>query len=82
MENVDIGGVSLIRASAKNAERVAILTNKNQYAWILDEMKKTGGSLSDKTRDSLAIDAFKYTSEYDTAIYNYLRKRGGQGRRR
>jgi len=77
MENVDIGGVSLIRAAAKNADRVAVLIAKEQYPTVLDEMKRNAGRLSDETLKNLAIAAFEYTSGYDTAIFNYLwRKRG------
>ncbi len=75
MENVDVGGVSLIRASAKNAERVAVITDKSQYALVLDEMKKYGGKVSEETAGKLAIAAFKYTSSYDAAIHDYLVKR-------
>jgi len=77
MENIDIGGVSLIRAAAKNAGRVAVLVDKAQYAAVLEEMKRSGGRLSDETSRKLAIAAFEYTSGYDTAIFNYLWKRGG-----
>ena len=75
MENVDIGGVSLIRASAKNADRVAILTDKSQYTQVLDEMRKSGGKIGEDLANKLALAAFKYTSSYDTAIYGYLMKR-------
>ena len=77
MENVDIGGVSLIRASAKNSERVAVITDKTQYAQVLDEMMRNGGCIGDDVRNSLALAAFKYTSSYDSAIYRYLNKRSG-----
>jgi phosphoribosylaminoimidazolecarboxamide formyltransferase/IMP cyclohydrolase len=77
MENIDIGGVSLIRAAAKNADRVAVLVDKDQYTPIIEEMKRTGGKLGDVTLRKLAIAAFEYTSGYDTAIFNYLwRTRG------
>ncbi len=72
MENVDIGGVTLIRAAAKNAKHVAIITNKVQYPAILEELKSRNGSLSQETLQKLAIAAFKRTADYDTAVYNYL----------
>ncbi len=75
MENVDIGGVSLIRAAAKNAERVAVLVSKDQYPVVLEEMKKNGCNLGAETRDRLALSAFRYTSAYDAAIRDYLGKR-------
>ena len=78
MENIDIGGVSLIRAAAKNADRVAIITGKHQYQTILDELKKNEGKIGDETLHRLAVAAFEYTSAYDTAIYNYLWRKSGQ----
>lgn len=75
MENVDIGGVSLIRAAAKNAERVAVLVNRSQYPVVLEEMRKNGGMIGTETRDRLALAAFSYTSAYDAAIRDYLGKR-------
>ena len=78
MENVDIGGVSLIRAAAKNADRVAVVVSKAQYAAVLDEMKRNGGRISEETLARLAVAAFEYTSGYDAAIFNYLWQRTGQ----
>ncbi len=75
MENVDIGGVSLIRAAAKNADRVAVIVNKAQYTDVLDEMKRTRGKVCDEKLARLAIAAFEYTSGYDAAIFNYLWQR-------
>jgi phosphoribosylaminoimidazolecarboxamide formyltransferase/IMP cyclohydrolase len=70
--NIDIGGPCMIRASAKNFLRVAVVTNPADYDWVLDELKKTGGKLSLQTRFELAKKAFALTAEYDTAIAKYL----------
>jgi len=70
IENIDIGGPSLIRASAKNYERVSVLTNPSQYPEFLNEIKK--GKVSEETRKKLAYAAFSYTSYYDTLIANYF----------
>ena len=70
IENIDIGGPSLLRASAKNYKYVSVLTNPSQYESFLDELKK--GGVSDQTRTRLAVEAFSHTAEYDTYISNYL----------
>jgi phosphoribosylaminoimidazolecarboxamide formyltransferase / IMP cyclohydrolase len=70
IENIDIGGPSLIRAASKNYKFVSVLTNPVQYDSFIDELKK--GSLSLKTREELAAAAFSYTSYYDTLIANFL----------
>ncbi|MEW6654930.1 MAG: bifunctional phosphoribosylaminoimidazolecarboxamide formyltransferase/IMP cyclohydrolase, partial [Bacteroidota bacterium] len=72
IENVDIGGPSLIRASAKNYKFVSVLTDSSQYSSFLTELR--GGSVSLDTRQKLAYEAFAYTSYYDTLIANYLEK--------
>lgn len=70
--NIDIGGPCMIRASAKNFLRVAVVTNPADYDSVLDELKQTGGNLSLRTRFELAKKAFAHTAEYDTAISSYL----------
>lgn len=72
IEQIDIGGVTLIRAAAKNFSNVAIVTNPKRYSSILLELRRNGGSLSAETRASLAAEAFRHTAGYDTAIYAYL----------
>jgi phosphoribosylaminoimidazolecarboxamide formyltransferase/IMP cyclohydrolase len=71
IENIDIGGVALIRAAAKNYDRVAVLTEPADYAPVLEELRERGG-LSAETRRSLAVKAFALTSAYDAAIFTYL----------
>jgi phosphoribosylaminoimidazolecarboxamide formyltransferase/IMP cyclohydrolase len=71
IENIDIGGVTLIRAAAKNFTRVAILTDPADYAPVLAELQ-AASSLSLDTRRTLANKAFAHTAAYDTAISAYL----------
>jgi phosphoribosylaminoimidazolecarboxamide formyltransferase/IMP cyclohydrolase len=72
IENIDIGGPSLIRASAKNYQFVSVLTNPLQYPLFLEELKN--GGIGPETRRRLAFDAFSYTSFYDTLIANFFEK--------
>lgn len=76
IENIDIGGPSLIRASAKNYEYVSVLTNPNQYDDFLKELNS--GTVSLETKRKLAYDAFSYTSYYDTLIANFFEKEFNQ----
>jgi len=76
IENIDIGGVSLIRAAAKNASRVAVVVKPSRYPEILRAWREHGG-VPQSLRDELALEAFEYTSRYDAAIYNYLWRRQG-----
>lgn len=77
VENIDIGGVALIRAAAKNADRVAVVVRPSRYPAVLRALRERGGVPAD-LREDLALEAFEYTSGYDAAIYNYLwRRRGG-----
>ncbi len=72
IENIDIGGPTMVRAAAKNHKDVAILVNSNDYSPILQEMAKNSGALSQSTRFDLATKAFEHTAQYDGAIANYL----------
>jgi phosphoribosylaminoimidazolecarboxamide formyltransferase / IMP cyclohydrolase len=72
IENIDIGGVTLIRAAAKNHERVTLVCEPSDYNVILEELRN--GGISEKTRARLAIKGFAATAHYDTAIYDYLKK--------
>ncbi len=73
IENIDIGGPSLVRAAAKNHKYVSVLTNPDQYDTFLEELKL--GNVSEETRKKLAVDAFSHTANYDTYIANYLESR-------
>ncbi|NLI32735.1 MAG: IMP cyclohydrolase [Deltaproteobacteria bacterium] len=72
IENIDIGGPTIIRASAKNNRHVAVVTDPEDYSVVLDEMKRTGGSISRETSLKLACKAFCLTHAYDGNICEYL----------
>src|SRR5919109_3817533 len=72
IEQIDVGGPTMIRAAAKNHAAVAVVTDPSQYGAVLDELARTGGALSDATRERLAREAFARTAEYDRAIASYL----------
>ncbi|MGB2706015.1 MAG: bifunctional phosphoribosylaminoimidazolecarboxamide formyltransferase/IMP cyclohydrolase [Candidatus Omnitrophota bacterium] len=72
IENMDIGGPSMLRSAAKNNRAVAVVTNPAKYPDIIKELKTNKGSLSEKTLKDLAVEVFRRTSEYDSAIYNFL----------
>jgi phosphoribosylaminoimidazolecarboxamide formyltransferase/IMP cyclohydrolase len=74
IENIDIGGPSMVRSAAKNFEDVAIVTHVADYPTLIDELKKTDGSLGRETRWRLAKQAFATTAAYDSAIANTLDK--------
>src|SRR6266542_3517689 len=73
IENIDIGGVTLIRAAAKNHERVTLVCDPSDYDAVLEELQ--GGEISAKTRAKLAIKGFASTAHYDAAIHDYLKKK-------
>ena len=72
IENIDIGGPTMIRAAAKNYKNVAILTNPNQYPQIITDLDANDGCLSEDIRFELAKTAFFHTAQYDSAISTYL----------
>jgi phosphoribosylaminoimidazolecarboxamide formyltransferase/IMP cyclohydrolase len=72
VEQIDIGGVSLLRAAAKNFERVVVVSEPSQYPGILENLQKSGGATDKAMRLKLAVDAFKRTASYDQAINGYL----------
>src|SRR5205823_2863931 len=76
IENIDIGGVSLIRAAAKNATRVTVVVRPGRYSEVLAALREHG-SVPAALREDLALEAFQYTSRYDAAIFNYLASRKG-----
>ena len=79
IENIDIGGPTMVRAAAKNWEGVAIVVDSDDYAALADEMNANAGTLSRKTRFALAKKAFTHTAAYDAAIGNYLTCRELEG---
>src|SRR6516225_1284670 len=72
VENIDIGGPSMVRAAAKNYHEVAIVTDPGQYAGILEELAANKGALTLATRERLAAAAFARTAAYDQAISGYF----------
>jgi len=74
IENIDIGGPSMVRSAAKNFEDVAIVTRVADYPGLMQELKATHGCLGRETRWRLAKQAFSLTAAYDTAIANTLDK--------
>lgn len=72
IENIDIGGPTMLRAAAKNHASVAVVVDAGDYDRVIDEMKNSKGTLSDETRYQLAVKTFEHTALYDGAIANYL----------
>lgn len=72
IENIDIGGPTMLRAAAKNHASVSVLVDASDYERILDEMAQQSGCVSEKTNFDLAVKTFEHTAHYDGAIANYL----------
>ncbi len=79
IENIDIGGPSMIRSAAKNFQDVAIVTSPADYDAIAEEMAKSGGELSRETKWQLAQKAFAITAAYDSAIASSLERVSSNG---
>ena len=76
IENIDIGGPSMVRSAAKNYRDVAVLTNPNQYGIYLDAINGNISSVTpEQLRSQFAVEAFRHTAEYDTAINSWLEDR-------
>lgn len=73
IENIDIGGPTMVRSSAKNHAWVTIVVDPSDYPVIISEFR-TSGAISFETRKKMAVKAFRHTAEYDTAIHGYLSK--------
>lgn len=73
IENIDIGGPAMVRASAKNFKDVVIVTYPRRYAQLMEMLEKDG-DIDARTRKELAFEAFSHTAEYDTMISEYLNK--------
>ncbi|HWK17048.1 MAG TPA: bifunctional phosphoribosylaminoimidazolecarboxamide formyltransferase/IMP cyclohydrolase [Solirubrobacteraceae bacterium] len=76
IENIDIGGPTMIRAAAKNLAFAAPVVSPESYDAILAELRESEGHLSLATRESLAAEAFSYTARYDTAIARWFQEKG------
>lgn len=72
IENIDIGGPTMVRSAAKNWQSVAIITDTADYDDIIQQMQENHGALSDQTRFQLSCKAFSHTAQYDGMISNYL----------
>ncbi|SJM82098.1 Bifunctional purine biosynthesis protein ADE17 [Zygosaccharomyces bailii] len=80
VEEIDIGGVTLLRAAAKNHARVTILSDPHDYPAFLAELKKNHGQVSQELRNRLALKAFEHTADYDAAISDFFRKQYSEGK--
>ena len=78
IEKIDIGGISLIRAAAKNFKDVVIIPSRNDYPFLLNLLSKNKGSSTIEDRKTLAKRAFNISSHYDTAILNYFSSNGSK----
>ena len=74
IENIDIGGPTLLRAAAKNYQNVVVISNPERYPEVTNEISETG-DVSEKTREKLALEAFSYLTHYDNVIETYLRSK-------
>ena len=75
IENIDIGGPSMVRSAAKNYKDVAVLTNPNQYGIYLDSIKGNISIKPETLRKQFMLEAFKHTAEYDNTISNWMAER-------
>jgi phosphoribosylaminoimidazolecarboxamide formyltransferase/IMP cyclohydrolase len=76
IENIDIGGPTMLRAAAKNYSAVTVVVDPADYPHLMNEMKLNKGATNLATRFNLAAKVFKLTHEYDGAIYRYLTEKG------
>jgi phosphoribosylaminoimidazolecarboxamide formyltransferase/IMP cyclohydrolase len=79
IENIDIGGPTMIRAAAKNSAFAAVVVDPGDYPAVLGELRESGGRLSLETRKRLAAKAFAYTARYDVAISTWFAMRTEEG---
>ena len=74
IENIDVGGPTMVRAAAKNYNDVTVITSPNQYSELINEIKKNKGSTSVEYREKMSLEAFSETAYYDAVISNYFNK--------
>ncbi len=79
IENIDIGGPSMLRSAAKNYKSVAVICNPQRYGEILKELDTNSGLLSDRVLTSLAVEVFQRTAQYDSVINDFLSARFTSG---
>jgi phosphoribosylaminoimidazolecarboxamide formyltransferase / IMP cyclohydrolase len=78
IENIDIGGPTMLRSAAKNNADVTVLVDASDYRQVLDEMKATGGSVARETNFRLAVKVYQHTAAYDGMISNWLGRKLGE----
>ena len=78
IEKIDIGGISLIRAAAKNFRDVLCVASREDYAPLLEVLEKGRGTTTLEERQAFAANAFQVSSHYDTAIFNYFNRKAGR----
>ena len=81
IDNIDVGGPTMIRAAAKNHEAVGVIVDTKDYGLVLNELSQNKCKLSLKTRFTLAAKAFEHTAKYDGAISNYLGRLNEKGQK-
>ena len=83
IENIDIGGPSMLRSAAKNHRSVCVVSDPADYGRVIEAMEKSGGSIPEELLVELGAKVFQKTSAYDAAIYRYLEgeRRGKKGKR-
>ena len=79
IENIDIGGPTMLRAAAKNNQFVGVVVNPSDYDVVLDQLRNNDCCLDQKTRFDLAVKTYEHTAAYDGAIANYLGARVEEG---
>jgi phosphoribosylaminoimidazolecarboxamide formyltransferase/IMP cyclohydrolase len=72
IENIDIGGPSMLRSAAKNHQSVAVICNPSRYPQVVEELRKNKGALSHELMRELGIEVYGRTAQYDGTIFNYL----------
>ncbi len=75
IENIDIGGPSMIRSGSKNFHSVAVVVNPADYQPVIDEMMAHSGQVADKTLERLVVEAFAHTAEFDRSVHAYLQSK-------
>lgn len=78
LEQIDIGGPTMLRSAAKNFRYKAVVTSPSQYPTVLDELRRNHGSISDEVRFQLAKEVFRQTSYYDSVISDFLNRQNGE----
>jgi phosphoribosylaminoimidazolecarboxamide formyltransferase/IMP cyclohydrolase len=80
IENIDVGGPAMVRAAAKNHERVAVVVDPHDYRLLVEELAREGGATTQTLRERLAAKAFLHTAAYDAQVARYLLARDPQPR--